>query len=296
VSIKRLGLLSPVALLATAGVAGAATPQICIDAKPPLNPASSVIGTTPAEVQARFAGVIQQNFERGDAALIIERLSPQELTDLATLYGRATSGATAPLLNLLAGKLNARDLQRVAGAFGQNETIEAIDLHTPTSVAQQFFTLPRLPAIRASALTAPAIGVGIATPAGITYTIGEIYLDYRTAPWGSLGVTDALYETAVDVSAAVGFAWEGGQALGTAINSLIETYDLPLYDQISGTVGGMAEQVQDATTEFEQGKYEDSFDSLFGMPLSDSTDGDYDVTLSMAYWYESGGDGQHCTN
>jgi hypothetical protein len=138
--------------------------------------------------------------------------------------------------------------------------------------------------------------VGIATPAGITYTIGEIYLDYRTAPWGSLGVTDALYETAVDVSAAVGFAWEGGQALGTAINSLIETYDLPLYDQISGTVGGMAEQVQDATTEFEQGKYEDSFDSLFGMPLSDSTDGDYDVTLSMAYWYESGGDGQHCTN
>lgn len=132
----RLSLFSAFLLLSSIGIASATqTPGICrTQTAPPVDPAGSIIGSTPAEIQARFAGIIQQNLERGNTSLIIEILSSKELADLAELYGKATFGATAPLLDLFAKRLNAKDLQKVASTFGETATIEAVDLYTPTNV------------------------------------------------------------------------------------------------------------------------------------------------------------------
>lgn len=248
--------------------------------------APSIIGTTPSEIQANFQSVILNNFRSGDPSKIIRSLSSKELADLATLYGKATFGNTSALLSILAEKLNATDLVRVASAFGETATVEAVDLHAPARVAQQFFALPQLSGTQSSSIVAAAAGAAVAQPAGkLGYTIYEIYLDYRTAPFGSLGVSDALYETASDVASGVGWAWLGGVTLGTGINDLIETYDPSLEDAIGGTVGGMAQDIQDATTELIQGNYEYSFDQLFGMPLPEDTSGDFGVVSPMHYYY-----------
>lgn len=131
-------------------------------------------------------------------------------------------------------------------------------------------------------------GVAIVEASGPAPTVDmtpyEIYLDFRTAPVGSLTVTASLYEAGVYIGTRVSAAFGAGYAVGTAANELIETYDPELEETIGGTVAQMLQQLQDAVTAAAQGGIEKSFDSLFGVPppLSYNSPGDFDVSIEMA--------------
>lgn len=115
------------------------------------NPTAAVLGTTPAEIHARFAGVIEQNFRTGDPNKLVHALTSHELADLATLYKRA--GGTTTLLELIAKHVDADGLTLVASAFGQTETEAAAASYAPSAVFAEFKSLP----VKAASTASPAI-------------------------------------------------------------------------------------------------------------------------------------------
>lgn len=287
---------------------GSAAIRLGSGAPPPANTANSVLGATPAEIQARFAGVIEQNFHHGNTNQILHNLSSTELADLAVLYKNSTYGNTGPLLEILAKKVNARGLVRVASAFGQLQTITAVDSYAPTAVAERFFASPSLPVLHPSPQVAQAVENGgmqsLITAGGggpaptIDMTINEIYLEFRTAPVGSLSVPAALYETSAFVGVNLSGAAYSGYTLGTDINNLIEADDPSLENTIGGTIAQMLSDISSAITELQQGQYESSWNSLFGgsQPVVPQNSGnDFNVTASMAaymnYVNQNGGPG-----
>jgi hypothetical protein len=67
---------------------------------------------TPYAIHTGFAQVIEQNFARlnnADVATLMDRLSDQELTDIAYYYGLSAqdTGHTAQLMNVLAVRVDA---------------------------------------------------------------------------------------------------------------------------------------------------------------------------------------------
>lgn len=88
--------------------------------------AAAVIGTTSQEIQANFPSIIERNFSAGNANQVIRHLSSKELADLAALYARSRGGDASPLLAILARKVDAAGLQRVASAFGEQATLSAV--------------------------------------------------------------------------------------------------------------------------------------------------------------------------
>lgn len=244
-----------------------------------------VLGTTAAEIHGKFASIIEGNFTTGNAPKIIEGMSNTELADLAALYGKATFHQTSPLLTILAEKLSAKELRRVASAFGSAPTSLAVELSSPASVGVAYYALPQLKSLSPSAPVAAATGP--LTPAvSVFQTPYEIYLDFRTAPYGALGVTDALFETATYIGGYVSAAFGVGTYIGTDINEVIENYDPDLEIDIGGTVDSMAEDLAEAGNELSAGDIEDAMDSLFGTPLPQTpTDyGDFNITIDMAFF------------
>lgn len=168
-------------------------------------------------------------------------------------------------------------------------------MYAPTKIAQAFYAAPSLspsaPSPAVGATLGVGTGVGIVHPMGgpnITMTPYEIYLDFRTAPEGALGVAGSLWESGVYISSEVAPAYGAGYAVGTVINNLIENYDPSLEDTIGGTVSGMASDIEDAGTELMRGDYEASFDSLFGggsPVLPEDSGNDFGVSQPMAFWF-----------
>jgi hypothetical protein len=296
--IVNRALLLVAAILATSPAAFSAEAPLCIGdeaastyttaaAKSPIvNAAAAVLGTTPAEIDARFAGVIEQNFRTGDPNKLVHALTSHELADLATLYKQRSGGATT-LLELMAKHVDADGLTLVASAFGQTETAAAAASYAPRAVYTAFKSLAAREAAVASPAIAQAENVGdaVVTDAAaptVDMTPYEIYLDFRTAPNGSLSILGALYEAGVFITFRVSIAYGAGYATGTVVNDLIETYDPDLETTIGGTVSEMVQQVQNAITAAAQGELEESFDNLFGIPISYNNPGDFDVTEEMA--------------
>jgi hypothetical protein len=120
-------------------------------------------------------------------------------------------------------------------------------------------------------------------------TLEEIYLEYRTAPIGSLSRAGALAETAQFAGVHLaGAAW-AGQLIGTGISWLIQTYAPSLDDAIGGTIGGMIDNFWSASNEMQEGHFEAAFDSLFGFPVTYGSDpyGDWDISAPMMFYYQS---------
>ena len=250
-----------------------------------MNSAAAVLGTTPAEIDARFAGVIEQNFRAGDPNKLVHALTSHELADLATLYKR--SGGTTTLLELMAKNVDADGLTLVASAFGQAETEAAAASYAPRAVYMAFNSLPVRAAAAASPTIARAVKTGdamVTDAAAPTVDMApyEIYLDFRTAPNGSLSITGALYEAGVFIVFRVVSAYGIGYGAGTVVNDLIVQYDPDLENAIGGTVSEMIQQMQNAITSAAQGQLEESFDNLFGIPISYNNPGDFGVTQEMA--------------
>jgi hypothetical protein len=98
-------------------------------------------------------------------------------------------------------------------------------------------------------------GLGSARPKLQTVQLGkflnltpyEVYLDFRTAPVGALGVTGALYETSVILSQTMAGSYATGYAIGTyCVDPLIQTYAPDLWDAIGGTVNQIVEDFTSA--------------------------------------------------
>ena len=257
---------------------------------------TALIGNSPAEIHARFSSVIENNFQTGNANQVIHNLSSLELADLAYVYGHANSGSTEPLLRILAKTVDADGLVKVASAFGQSATEMVVRTSAPAVIASQFLAhVPAEPVSSSFATRSSKAAVILAAGAAPTVdmTPTEIYLDYRTAPVGSLSITGALFETATFIATRVSQAFGAGYALGTVVNDVITTYDPDLEDAIGGTVAGSLEDISNAASEFSQGQYEEGLDSLFGAPIAYSSSGDYGVSASMAF-YDAGSGGNRC--
>lgn len=110
----------------------------------------------------------------------------------------------------------------------------------------------------------------------------EIYLDFRSAPDGSLGVTSSLYEAGAYMGTRLVGTARLGCTIGPAVNNLIETYDPDLEEAIGATVSGMLDQITAAESAAADGNFEEAFDRLFSIPIAFNNPGDFDVTLEMA--------------
>src|ERR1700709_1164161 len=77
---------------------------------------ASILGNTPEQVHSRFTSVVEFNLQRDPAA--VNRLTGQELADLAYLYGNANGGNFDDLSKIFARKLSPAVLVRLAPYIG----------------------------------------------------------------------------------------------------------------------------------------------------------------------------------
>jgi hypothetical protein len=251
--------------------------------------ASLVIGRTPAEIDRNFIGVVTRNFESGGAAGRVARLSDHELSAIAEIVARGPGSERAGLLKVFATRMDAQSLLRVARAFGREPVTAAVNAYATPEVREDFD--------RMSVLDGGEEGGGGDSPypspspprPTIDMTLREIYLEYRTAPVGSLSPSASFAETAMFAGERLSKAGAAGAAIGTAIHYLIEEFAPELDDAIGGTIGAMLDNFWTASTQFEQGHYESAFDSLFGFPVTWSSypSGDWDVSAPMLFYYQS---------
>ncbi len=75
------------------------------------------------------------------------------------------------------------------------------------------------------------------------------------------------------------------------MNYLIQTYDPSPGDAIGGTIAGMLNAASQSYDDLPMGQYQSSFDNLFGLPISDSTnpDGPDGLTDPMVMYYQTYG-------
>lgn len=262
-------------------------------------------GATPQEIQRNFARIVESHFASGMAERIVDRLSDKELAGLAKAYRRSAGQQDQRLLKTFASRLSDKALLRVASAFGRTAVTNAVREYSSPAVKASFMA-------NASAIV-PLVGQSTTSPylraggpggrGGLPLpppkpsstdwrnTLRDIYLDYRTDSVLELTAGEALSATVIYTATAVAGAWTAGYAVGTGLNHVIETYDPSLGDAIGGTVAGMLDQGKQAWTNLEEGHLESSFDALFGLPISDSTQpfGPYGMTAPMVDYYQWSG-------
>ncbi len=260
------------------------------------------LGSSPAEIQQKFAVIQEMNFSQGDAKLIVSRLSTMELAGIAYYYNISAPAGENDLLRIFAEKLDASSLVRIAKAFGSVATRSAVNEYSTPKIKEAFaqeltmnLDIPQSPATAAIA-AAPMTGSVVLAAQSLQQaeeSIDEVYLEYRTAAVGSTSVRAGLVEAGMyDALGAVSLGWWiGHDVMGPAANWLIDKYDPSLGEAIGGTVYTALEDISDAKTEFEQGDYESAWDDLFGYPLSDLGDysGDWNIGASYNFYEESTG-------
>ena len=201
------------------------------------NTSATVIGTTAAQVAAKFPGVISGNFAKG-GDLLAARMTSADWAALGAAYSHVTGSTSG--------------LDGVVSKYAPHH----------------------LTTWRAANKGAP-IPVGPAPT--LDMTLYEIYLEFRTAAIGSLSVEAALYETAAFAGANLGTAFGVGLTIGTGIDWLIQTLDPPLWNMIGdteGTIVGDCVSLWEDTTASNQTKGNALFyEALeFGQNLLDSPD------------------------
>ena len=310
VKLVTLGLVVSGALISTSAFANPIECQIIrapsTTASQPSNPsavnAGTILGATPQEIHARFASIQEMNFQGAhDAEAMLSRLSDKELSHIAAHYNASNTAERPHLLNILARRVSSKSLVRVSRAFGSAAVSQAVKESAPANV-QMAFVHDLASAKGAIPITAATLE-GTVTPGfttmasggaapNIDMTLDEIYLDFRTAPLGSLTVESSLAETAIFAGSRLLPAAAVGTAIGTAVNSVIDEYDPALGDAIGGTIYNMIQAVENAGTTHSQGQKENAIDTSMGSPMENAHDysGDYNVGASYEA-YEGGGGG-----
>ncbi len=211
--------------------------------------AADVLGHNPAQIHARFASIIDENFRTGNPDRIMDSLTVKELSDLLIAYRAAGGRLLAPALQ-----------KRLTGDQWK-------EIH-------------------------PAGGGGPSPTVGMT--LYEIYLDFRTAPIGSLSVSGALYETASFAGSKLFGpygAFTTGYALGTALSDLIQNYAPDLWvdigEYVAADVDALSyglddEPLTQAPTTGMDIHFQESENDVFFNPYPFTGYGDFYVTQLMA--------------
>lgn len=246
-------------------------------------------GATPGEVIANFAGIANANLKGGADERIIGSLSTTDLASLRAQHRQSTGGDDHTLWKILAPRLSDDALLKVAAVFGRSAVTQAVDAYSSPAVKASFFTkLAEVQPIGDSTST-PAMQLPPPPPPSTdwTDTLRDIYLDYRTSPTLDMGVGESLSATTIYAATGLYLSWEAGTAIGTWINNQIQTDDPSLSDAIGGTVANMLTAAVQSYDELQEGQYEASFDNLFGLPISDSSNpsGPDGLTDPMVMYY-----------
>lgn len=258
----------------------------------PAGSAAQVIGTTPDAIERNFVGVVARNLADAGTASRIARLSDRELGAIARHAARAAPSDRAALLKVFATRLDAPALVRVARAFGR----------APVDAAVRAYAAPAMRAAFAAGIAGleappPEGGDGNPYPSPspprptIDMTLEEIYLEFRTAPIGSLSPSASLAETTMFAGKYLSWSFGVGAAVGTGISWLIQNFAPDLDNAIGATVAGMIDDFWAATGEVQQGHFEAAFDELFGFQVTWSSNpfGDWDISTPMVDYYTTTG-------
>lgn len=257
--------------------------------------AAQVIGTTPEAIHRNFMKVVTDNLANAGTASRVARLSDKELGAIARHAAQGAPAERAGLLKLFATRLDARALVRIARAFGRAPTAAAVHAYAEKATRATFDR--DVAGFRAPPPDEGGGTGGATTPypspspprPTVDMTLEEIYLEYRTAPVGSLSPAGSLAETAQFAGLRLSGAWGTGYAVGTGISWLIQNYAPNLDDAIGGTIATMIDDFWEASGELQQGHFEAAFDELFGFAVTNSSDpwGDWDVDAPMVDYYNS---------
>jgi hypothetical protein len=227
----------------------------------PWNPAELVParqGETPTEVHARFAEIIEQNIREADRD-IVAMLSDKELSDLIAAYQHETGGKSDALIALLGSKASSASLDRVASWVSKTAAVAP----EPTSNS------------------GPTLDM----------TLREIYLEFRTAPVGSLSVRAALAETVMFAGSRVAIAYTAGYEVGTGIRWLLVNYAPAVDNAIGAGVARAVDAVRNAVNSTALGSREFNLDNIMDAPIYRSSNyyGDFGVSSAMGTFVDSGG-------
>lgn len=299
-SLRSLCILSASVLLLTATPLAAKATSLSRESAAAINsgPFATLVRNsnqhtvTPAQIHAAFAKQIELNLAGDHGRSVSRRLSDKELVVLAQRYDAANGNVQAPtLLNELIDSAESSDLARLSAAFGVDRVHQVVRARSAPAVAmayeQWYATTGKNLAATPTRNTTGAVMVAASGPAPTTdMTLDEIYLEFRTAPVGSLTITSSLSESAIFIGTKLSIYATAGYTAGTIANYYITTYDPSLGDAIGGTVAGMMEAIQSAGGSFAQGRYEQGLDNLFGGYIQESNDwsGDWDVSYSMSVY------------
>jgi hypothetical protein len=222
---------------------------------PELDP--SIQGETPAEIQERFTQIIEQNIRNADHD-IVAALSDKELSDLVAAYQRRSAGKPDALLAILGSKASSASAVRVANLLSN----AAAAAPEPTSNS------------------GPTIDM----------TLQEIYLEFRTAPVGSLSVRAALAETMVFAASRLAIAYTAGYEVGTGIRWLLVNYAPAVDNAIGAGVARSVDAVRSAVHTISLGPRQFDLDSIMDSPIYRSSNyyGDYGATSAMGSFIDSG--------
>lgn len=199
------------------------------------------------QFRANFPQLIEQNFAVMSPRRLagsVAGLSEQEMAALAQAYSRANADLNRQglLLPLLALRATPTQLQRIAAHFGESEVLHALQVYSPGKLMQ----------FQATPLYRPqTLGKGGGGPAPfLDMSIGDIYLSFRTAPYGaSLGVSSSLLMTATVAGGSLLGAWSFGyETVGPTVSSLIQTYAPALHNAIGSGINWFVEGLRDSLT------------------------------------------------
>jgi hypothetical protein len=192
----------------------------------------------PGVVRLMFPQVIEQNFARLDGpgvAALMGALSSDELDALAQRYVTATGGLNGRLLDLLVLRLDGKTLASLAPHFGFAPLYEATWRTAPgKSQDYQRYADPTYEAPAPGDMSRLRLTPTRYVQGGmrkvwsynlsVQMTAQEIYLEFRTAPLGSLGPAAAAYETMAYMSKHLFWAWGFGTAAGLATSWILQNY------------------------------------------------------------------------
>jgi hypothetical protein len=245
--------------------------------------AAQVIGTTPEAIERNFIGVVTRNLANAGTASRVARLSDKELRAIARHAAQGAPAERAGLLKLFATRLDAPALVRIARAFGRAPTEAAVHAYASEGIRAAFENEEE-----GMAPPEPEGDSGSYPRPNLNMTLEEIYLEFRTAPVGSLSPSAALAETGAYAGAWLYLSWQVGTGLGEQIYYVMSTYAPDLDDALGGIIASMIDNMWLASSDIQDGHYEAALDELLGFPVTSSSDpsGDWDITMPMVEYYQ----------
>jgi hypothetical protein len=267
----------------------------------------------PEAIHRNFPQLIEQGLAAMNPAQksrFMANVQDRELSDLAQLYVNATAdmGVQGRLLDLMAIRMTGTELGRMSMHFGFEPVRAAVMRSAPEKAIEFQMHSSRLYAAPMAGETLfwmqgamPAITSGSRRADGVGdflfYTLPEIYLSFRTAPVGALGVFGSLYETVAMVDGPLGRAFGYGYLFGSAVVApLIQRYAPTLWDDIGGTINQIIENLQQVPSGPPAAPVEKNTAEIFQCPVPvenalDSTGGDFGVVSDWADYGGGGGGG-----